>query len=150
MPSPEKEKYHETLQKKIKTELQQKSKEEVVEASSTTEESLDGDRYFSFLQKLEQKYKIERKAEQKDGKNEAKRDTRGTQTQNAIPQVLKTFYDESRCDLIFQMQINGEVVEIPRLELLQKDPKLILYFYEKHIEFTDPFDGGEALVLDKL
>jgi len=142
----------ETLQQERKTEMQQKpeapgrvslSREEVAEAGSTTEESLDCDRYASFLQRLEQKYKIERKTEVRS------KDTRGTQTQDTAPQVLKAFYDENKCDLIFQIHINGEVVEMSRLELLVKDPKLILYFYEKHIEFTNPFDE-ESLILDKI
>jgi len=150
-----KEEDYEMLEKKMKIDSQKKieipkrnnqNKEEVTETGSTTGESLDGERYATFLQKLERKYKIERKMTQIEAPT---KDTKETQTQNIIPKVLKTFYDDNKCDLIFQILVNGEVVEVPRLELMQKDPKLILYFYEMHIEFTDP-TGKDPLILDKV
>ena len=63
--------------------------------------------------------------------------------------VLKTFYDENRGDLIFKLERDGRVTEEKRFDLVQTDPKVVLYFYERHLEFNKITDFNPA-ILDKL
>lgn len=58
--------------------------------------------------------------------------------------ILKSSYDDDRNDIIFKVETDGKVSEVRRFDLLRNDPKLVLYFYELHLEFTKADDFNSA------
>ena len=149
-----------TIKKKIKPNFIPQSKEldtrdiEVetnIESGSTTERSQDGEGTSKYQQtsngNKRKPKEIDNRIENLDV-NDPKTLDKATQTQS-LPTVLKTYYDEGKGDLIFRLQTNEHVFEMPRFDLLKENPMAMLYFYEMHIEFTDPSECG-TVALAKL
>jgi len=100
--------------------------------------------------KITERIKAKKSDDKFEDSDDSKSNTlnRATQTETNLPRILKTFYDENKGDLIFLLQIKGKIIEKPRFDLMKEYPLLVLYFYEMHIEFTDPSENS-SITLSK-